>query len=532
MDFKKLAFEAEEKFDFAKALEYYEKAYDQLSIEDGSLDRYAKLLFDFQQYEKAREIFKLLHEKTKDEEYLKRIAEIDEILNEDALELFEVKSQERIKPSSISLGITPSLVRKFLDLFSGREDVFAYQTEQGYYPVRRKMNSQDVVEHLEGQKTLGVYVLRSDNSVKFCAFDVDLKKDLSQDYSNSMQLCRDVVVELRERLKLENIKNYVEFSGNKGYHVWIFFDRWIQAYKVRFVLKSIAESLSLHEEISVEIFPKQSDHEGGLGNLIKLPLGIHKKTSNRCVFVDENFEPIKDQFKYLLEIECNSADEIEKLYKEMSEKAGSIQLDEPKRRTRNQTIKKTIRKQIRPQTEQAMFNAVIQACYPLKQIAAKIEKQAYITEDEEYILIASCAALNNSTQLLSQLLQKTINYSQSRLLSILSRVGNIPMTCEEIKRYIISKSLPLSIDQCSCKFDGPINTPLCFVLDCRVELFKNASVQELVNRIIEKTREKNELERYIKSLRSILASKMSSDEITVNDVIVRKTSEGDVQIII
>jgi len=60
-----------------------------------------------------------------------------------------------------------------LDLFSGREDVFAVQFEGGYRPVRRPMTSDDVSDHLAGKSTLGVYVLKSDSSVKFGAYDID-----------------------------------------------------------------------------------------------------------------------------------------------------------------------------------------------------------------------------------------------------------------------------------------------------------------------------------------------------------------------
>ena len=42
------------------------------------------------------------------------------------------------------------------------------------------------------------------------------------------------------------------------------------------------------------MFPKQIKVvEGGFGNLVKLPLGVHRKTGQRSYFLDDNFNEIK-----------------------------------------------------------------------------------------------------------------------------------------------------------------------------------------------------------------------------------------------
>ncbi|MGB9900994.1 MAG: CRISPR-associated primase-polymerase type A1 [Pseudothermotoga sp.] len=525
---------AEDEFDFTKALSYYEKAIDELSVEDGSLQRYANLLFEFQEYEKAKEIFEIIVQKTNQKEYLEKLAQIYEELNlkNESAELYEKldkpdKAKELLADRQQN-HINDLTVTKFLELFSGRKDVFAVQTDQGYYPVRLSMKKKDVVEHLNGEKTLGVYVLRSDNSVKFAAFDVDVKKSLNQNYQELVELCKQTVRDLCERLRLENIKYYVEFSGNRGYHVWIFFDRWLQAYKVRAILKKIAEDIPSDERISVEVFPKQSDTNGGLGNLIKLPLGIHRKTLNNCVFVDENFEPFPNQLDYLLKIQLNDSDAFEKKYSEILQDQDIPRTKAKKEHTttKGNDVKKMLRREINTN----YLNALLQACYILKQLREKIEKFGYINDDEEYILVASCAPAEGSKDFLTELLGKTINYSSARLYSLMNRAGTVPITCEEIKRTIMNKSLALSIEQCNCKFNEPINTPLCLVNDSMFFL-SFTSMGDLVRKIIDKTKEKAELESQIKALKNLLARKMECDEITVEDVTIRK-KDGEIQIII
>lgn len=533
---------AEDDFDFARALEYYEKAINELSVEDGSLQRYANLLFEFQEYEKAKEIFEIIVQKTNHSEYLEKLAQIYEELKlkDQAINIYERLGQidriSQLKNQKRTNQIDDVVIRKFLDLFSGREDVFAIQTEEGYYPVRMPMKEKDVLEHLNGEKTLGVYVLRSDNNIKFAAFDVDFRKNFESNYQNALDLCKQMTLNICEKLKIENIEYHVEFSGNRGYHVWIFFDRWLQAYKIRFILKKIIEDISTDDRISVEIFPKQSDTGGGLGNLIKLPLGIHRKTKNTCPFVNENFEPIQNQFDYLLRIKPNDSDVIERLYKEFSQEPGfDIQPSEKKKenpiKTKPYTQAKIIRREIKSTAKLNLFNAMVQACYPLKQIYEKIQKLGYINEDEEYIIVAACAAMENSKEILSDLFKKTINYSQSRLHALMNRVGTVPITCEEIKRMILSKSLALSVDQCNCKFSEGFNTPLCLVTNCYFFILPNIDLRDIVRKIMDKTKEKAELENQIRTLKNLLAQKMTVDEINIEDIIIRKKG-GEIQIII
>lgn len=540
MNFKELALKAEEEFDFAKALEYYEKALDQLSIEDGSMQRYANLLFEFQEYERAKGIFETIVQKTNQKEYIEKLAQIYEELGleDQALSVYEklerIDKINQLKKKQ-KKQIDDLVLEKFLELFSGREDVFAIQTEEGYQPIRTSMKKKDVLEHLNGEKTLGVYVLRSDNNIKFAAFDVDFKKSFEGDYQSALKLCKKTVEQICEKLRSENISYHIEFSGNRGYHLWIFFNSWLQAYKVRFVLKKICEDIPVSEHVSVEIFPKQSDTGGGLGNLIKLPLGIHRKTKNRCPFVDENFEPLQNQFDYLLKIQPNDSDAIEKLYAELSRNSEAQTFDrKPKNLVKTEStaqLKKMLRREIQFMEDLKVFETVVSTCYPLKQIHEKIQKLGYISEDEEYIMIAAFAAAENSKEFLSELLKSTINYSDSRLNALMSRFGTIPISCEEIKKIVLSKSLALNIDQCNCKFDGGFNTPLCLVSDFSSLILPNIDLGDIVKKIMDKIKEKSELENQIRTLKNLLSQKMTADEMNIGDIIVRR-KDGEIQIII
>ena len=115
-----------------------------------------------------------------------------------------------------------------------------------------------------------------------------------------------------ELLNQLNIPHAIEFSGRRGYHVWIFFNRPLPA---SFVMKlmpliTIKQNPKLSatgESDFYEFFPKQATTSNkGLGNLIKLPLGLHRVSEKRSYFIDNTtFEIRDDQFDYLIWLDQN-----------------------------------------------------------------------------------------------------------------------------------------------------------------------------------------------------------------------------------
>jgi hypothetical protein len=164
-------------------------------------------------------------------------------------------------------------VTTFKSVFKGREDDFAIQSpEGGYAPARRALTDLDVMEHLQGEKTIGIYLIEPEvNTVYHTVLDLDTK-----DPDKIRQLMQGVA-----KFGL-SINDYIfEFSGSKGYHIWIVYCEPIEAAKARQLGKVIVRlsGLNLNE---VEVFPKQDRvSAGGHGNLVKLPLGVHQKSGLR-----------------------------------------------------------------------------------------------------------------------------------------------------------------------------------------------------------------------------------------------------------
>lgn len=195
--------------------------------------------------------------------------------------------------------------QKVMDLFAHRRDVFAQQQPNGaYYPVKRELTVDDVAEHLAGFSSYGTYVVRPEglpahmpdlNSVRYICWDLDVQDERARDWmANLIQTAVFHLVDPGEDYTSDwkTSQLLMEFSGNKGYHFWLFFSEPVPAYQARAFAENevmrhwrdAAEPMGW--PLDVEVFPKQDTvDEGGYGNLVKLPFGIHAVSGNRSEVV-------------------------------------------------------------------------------------------------------------------------------------------------------------------------------------------------------------------------------------------------------
>ena len=167
-----------------------------------------------------------------------------------------------------------------------------------------------VLQHLQGSKTVSVFPIAEDDTVKWLCFDVDIspqtKRAIKQGemtHEDAIRKAQQTVRTLVRFLYRVGIPFRVEFSGNKGYHVWIFFDSPVPTHKAYDLGQSVLVRVEVDPALAVEVFPKhRSINDAAVGNALKMPLGLHQKTQVRCFFVKNTFEPYKDQWKILTDV--------------------------------------------------------------------------------------------------------------------------------------------------------------------------------------------------------------------------------------
>ena len=182
----------------------------------------------------------------------------------------------------------------FKQLFVHRDDIYAMQQPKGsYIPVKDELTDADIEAHLEGRTTLGLYqVMPEVNTVKWGVLDIDLTKDIWSAPDFKLEDWEDRLLAQANRAKdyfsTVGITSYREHSGNKGYHVWIFFKTPVLAANVKTAMEGLFKHMPAEDPgIAWEIFPKQAAvNEGALGNLVKGPAGYHHKSKKFSKFID------------------------------------------------------------------------------------------------------------------------------------------------------------------------------------------------------------------------------------------------------
>ena len=288
------------------------------------------------------------------QQLLERIKELEAENTELRKRLGEDVTPTEKKPTAMQNLSLQEKVDLFRSLFKGREDVFARRWysktsgKAGYQPVCQNewtpmcdkrtfkcadcpnrhfspLTDNDIYRHLEGKDAdgrdvIGLYVLNEDNTCHLLCTDFD-DKNCEHGYKNDVLAFIDVCRSWNIPCSVERSR-----SGN-GAHVWIFFDNPVLAVKARRLGNAIlTEAMSRNGKISFKsydrFFPNQdSMPEGGLGNLVALPLQRNARKHGNSVFVDENFEPYPDQWEFLLNVGKLS----EQLLEDILKKTANIQ---------------------------------------------------------------------------------------------------------------------------------------------------------------------------------------------------------------
>ena len=188
--------------------------------------------------------------------------------------------------------------------FVTRTDNYAVQNGDGnYHTQNRELTLSAIQDHINGKTTIGAYSLDSNNQVKYLTLDIDLARSKT----GEIELFKPVLATTAKRVVAEcrviGIEPILEFSGFKGYHVTVLFDELIPAVQAKRLGEAIVKRVGqLPVHLHIEVFPKQDmlTTTQPLGNLVKLPLALHKVSKQRSCFLNTaTFEPVEDALEFL-----------------------------------------------------------------------------------------------------------------------------------------------------------------------------------------------------------------------------------------
>lgn len=454
------------------------------------------------------------------------------------------------EPAAAAFAPTDADCIRMHTLFAGQEGVYARQWakpggETGYTPIHEPLTPAVIRQHFTGQFTVGVYPVRLDGTVTFFALDLDIDKsallrargdpDFAQSLRETLQAEGPRLLAALRELGFEPL---FENSGYKGRHFWVFLAEPAPADAVHLMGRMLlaAQAPHLPMGLHLEFFPKQASLKGkGLGNLIKLPLGIHRRTGRRSVFLDERSQPLTDQLEAMrlaarLPREALHA-AIERL-KSQSGELGPAAGDAPWEGAGGAVDTKvvgTLRGPSAPPARPAppppaplwteadfesdpRIRHLLAECPVLAELRRHVDEHRRLSHEEQLVLIHSLGHVEGGPQAVNYLLNKCIDVGPEKLMK--DRLKGNPVSCPSIRKKIPHVTRRVA---CSCPFEFAADrypTPVLHLLTIKeaapAPTAPAADIAALAERFSVLDRRRADLDREWQALRAALIQALAT----------------------
>lgn len=469
----------EEHGDADKAIECAERWIKTAPGDSEAMGRLLELLLDADRFERAREVIAGPSGKSLDPG--------DRAAWEARIRGAARAAGEAEEKADVPPGLpTDADVVRFHHLFSGRENVYARQWaaeggEGGYTPVREPLTVAAARNHLLGNITVGVYPVRLDNTVTFFAFDIDIRKQALARARGSLAEARrikEAVAQESQRMQADlaglGLSALLEDSGYKGRHLWIFLEAPEDAAVARQFGALFMRSYPLGApDLQLEFFPKQASTGSGIGNLIKLPLGIHRRTGRRSRLLQPDGTPCPDPYAALRQQARVSREALYGAITALKARQTQVAMPPAPAEAPCPELVEGPTEPTRPEPAEG-DHAVIREAFPtappawtaadfetnaeiahllgrcpvLAALKTKVEDHRRLTHDEQVVLMHSLGHSGAGVLAVNYLLEACVDVPPTARLQ--SAFAGNPISCPKIRKRIphVTGAVP-----CNCQFD-------------------------------------------------------------------------------
>ena len=341
--------------------------------------------------------------------------------------------------------------QRLLNLLAGREDMYGIETinsdRRRQVELQAKPLTEEILqEHLSGEFTVATYIQRPNSTVKYLVIDIDVSKKVILKYEKGtrefqiyLEKAYQKAQELVKQLLRFGMQSYIENSGYRGYHVWIFFEEWVQVRYVNMFCDVLLKNITIEENINFEFFPNKTRIKPGkFGQALKLPCGFHLVTGERSCFIDEDGKVVTDLNLFLDSIAKISLNTVKKVL------AANIGLKEPLEERvvdRNLEAFENI-----PDTIQE----ILKNCNLMRYLCQKSRKTGYLTHFERLSVLYVFGHLGEEgKQFVHQIMEFTLNYQYHITEKFIRKIPEKPISCVKLREQY--KSLTAEFG-CSCSF--------------------------------------------------------------------------------
>jgi hypothetical protein len=223
---------------------------------------------------------------------------------------------------------TMDIAQRMIDLLVGEDSFYGFEeiaqdTEREVCRRLEPLTAATLLPHLRGERRISVAPYGMNGQARCVALDFDVcNKTLAGLQNNPSAKLSEVLriaLEAQKQAKRLGLRSLLEFSGFRGYHLWLPMEAPIsvsEATALGLLLTKDAPDVA-ETGITVERFPKiKSVRAEQMLPILKLPCGRHPFTGNWCPLLDERGEPFNDAARELLGFIPNSPQQVRRLLSE------------------------------------------------------------------------------------------------------------------------------------------------------------------------------------------------------------------------
>lgn len=516
------------------AMDSYARALRINPAHEGALFRLALLLFESGYHERSVHYLKKLLKKVPGHHEARELLRRNlEKLGLRGISNYLADPERDVKSCTHERYFPPSIPEKhieiFMTLFSARETGYALEEidsatgDTNFVYCPSPLHRDTVKKHILGKVSLGLYPLRSDNTVRFATLVFYIPSRVREKYSGQISYLATVDEKMKtsairgSRLALSlGIPAYPEMWGHQKYRLWFFFDRFEHFLRSKRLLgKFLATLREAPTDFVIEpLLPTRPLGVGWKEHPVAAPLGIDRTTGKRSLFLDSRGEPYENQLKYL-------------------EKLRPFSLKWALDRLRHKESGGACEKP--PGTFSSSIERLRSRCPVVNSIMTRALSGHVLRNDEKVVLFYSLGLLDEHGSTIHRVLECTPDYSYRKVKNQWERLKKNPISCVKIRTLL--PELTASVD-CNCVFDlrgGKYPSPLLHISPHLVprstefDIPARLSLRDVAERYVRLFQHINEERKMLAGLEQALDecfSRKGIEEYTFENVrIVRKRDE-------
>lgn len=350
------------------------------------------------------------------------------------------------------------MYKKYGELISNlmATDQSHYVEQQVDGTYRKKsgvVNSELIAQELRKQGSIAIYQKNNDLTIKWICFDFDILKSCIESglgEKGKSELNKTVKL-FCQTLEALNVPFLLEYSGSRGFHVWITFDETINYRTGYDIQQAILQNVSLDFDsclIGIDLFPHSATPTGGVGLGVKIPLSKHQKSGCYSYLLSKT-EAVEDVKKITSLSESVLIEHISILQNHLStnrsalEKSLGVFFESYESDAIQHNRIKSIKVHKRPFSLEVLLDLWSQT-EPLKKLSKKIEAQSNLTHKERKLIVGLLCNLeckdasNLSNEILHEIFSKFKNYDVKITTSAIKALNNFNFPTQEQIEHTLS----------------------------------------------------------------------------------------------